>query len=272
MLARDGAGPEGMMQVADLGALFQGIDDRETLGIEAWVDLRLVVVVGAGCGNEGAGPHQLGRQVGPAGRGAGDDDVAFAHRGEVGRRPHVERQGRRHFAGEQPDSIGIEVPDMHALEFGCRRDRPELDAALHAGAADRRYGRAGAREMAGGQGGGRAGAVDGDLYRIHHRQRSSVGAVGQVDDALHGRQAVGRRIAREVAVDLDGNLGVSAEQCGAFGVERSAGNVQRRSGRGHGLARFGGAERRFDRVDIVAVVHQARDVGAREDQKFGHVA
>ena len=130
------------------------------------------------------------------------------HRREVGARPHVELERGRHLLRQPLGGLAIDIPDMHPLELDRRRDRRELDAALHARAADRRHARVAARQMAGRQRGGRAGAVDGDLDRIHHGERPAVDAVGQVDDALHRRQAVGRRIAGEVAVELDGHFGV----------------------------------------------------------------
>jgi hypothetical protein len=108
---------------------------------------------------------------------------------------------------------------MDALELGGRGDCHELDAALHARAADRRHPRIGACQVTGGESRGRGRTVDGDLDRIHHGERPAIGAVGQVDNALHRRQAVGGRVAREVAVDLDGDFGVVAEQRGALGVK-----------------------------------------------------
>lgn len=48
--------------------------------------------------------------------------------------------------------------------------------------------------------------------------------------------------------------------------------MKRRRGRGDGPAFDGSAECRFDGIDIVAVVHQLGDVGARQDQKITHVS
>ena len=151
---------------------------------------------------------------------------------------------------------------MHPLEFHRRRDRCELDAALNTRAADRSHARVAARQMAGRQRGRRAGAVDGDLDRIHHGERPAVDAVGQVDDALHRRQAVGRRIAGEVAVELDGHFGVVPQKRGTLGVEGAAGDVEGRRGRRHGPALDGRTEGRFDRIDIVGIIHEPHDVGA----------
>ncbi len=60
VLARHGAGGEGMVQVADLRALLQRIDDHQTAGVQLRVDLRLVGIVGADGRDESAGPHEIG--------------------------------------------------------------------------------------------------------------------------------------------------------------------------------------------------------------------
>ena len=64
---RNGLRLQGMVQIADLDALLEQIDDRLRFGVERGRDLRLVGIVGADRGDEGAGPHQFGREVGRPG-------------------------------------------------------------------------------------------------------------------------------------------------------------------------------------------------------------
>ena len=147
--AGDGAGFERMVQVADLRGLLQRIDDRQARRIKPGIDFVLVGIVGADRGDEGAGLHQLGRQEGAAGRRARHDDVALPHDRKVGRGPHVELERGRHLVRQPFSRLAVDIPDMHPIEFHRRRDRRELDAALHARAADRRHAGVAARQMAG---------------------------------------------------------------------------------------------------------------------------
>jgi hypothetical protein len=147
-----------------------------------------------------------------------------------------------------------------------------LDATLHAGAANRGDSRIAAREVAGRERGGGAGAVDGDLDRIHQRQRPAVGRIGEVDHALHRRQAVGGGIAGIVAVELDRHhRRIARQQRRGLGVVRAARHMEGRGGRGERLAGGRRPKAGFDRVDIVGEIHQAGDLGARQDQHHGSI-
>src|SRR6266852_3545659 len=71
VLARDGAGGEGMVQVADLRALLQRIEAHEPAGLQLRVDLRFARIVSVDVRDEGAAPHEIGPEVGAARRCAG---------------------------------------------------------------------------------------------------------------------------------------------------------------------------------------------------------
>ena len=131
-------------------------------------------------------------------------------------------------------------------------------------------------EVAGGERGGGAGAVDGDLDQVHQRQRPAVRRVGEVD-------RLPCTVGRPLAAGLPGKLPLilmavtapSAQQGGALGVERPAGHVKASCGRGdRATLRRRQRNAASTAVDIVAVGHQPGDVGTREDEQAGvcHVA
>src|SRR5262249_41538705 len=115
---------------------------------------------------------------GSLGRWQGRDGGAVAGRGGGGARPDVGLEVRGELARQFLGGLGPDVPDMDHIEPGGSRDRPGLDTALHAGAADRGDARVPAREVAGRQGGGGAGAGGGELDRMHQRKRTGGWGLG----------------------------------------------------------------------------------------------
>ena len=66
--------------------------------------------------------------------------------------------------------------------------------------------------------------------------------------------------------------GAAVQQRRRLGVKRAVRQVKGGRRRCKRAALHGGAEGRFDGIDVIGVVHQLRDIAAREHQQFGSFA
>src|SRR5207245_8821826 len=83
-----------------------------------------------------------------------------------------------------------------------------------------------ARKILRGDGRRCSGPQDGDLDRVHHRERLTVPAVGQEDDSLNGGQSVSLSVGREVAVYLGGKVVPGQRKDGRLDVETAASDMR----------------------------------------------
>ena len=108
---------------------------------------------------------------------------------------------------EDGGPIRVRVERERLGDLAHRGYRTQLDPPLVAAAHDRRDPGVLPREVLRGHRRRRAGPEDGDLDRVHQRQRSAVLGIAERDNALNERQA-DARVAGKVGVDLGGEVGV----------------------------------------------------------------
>jgi hypothetical protein len=164
----------------------------------------------------------------------------------------------------------IDVPGEDATEIERVMQGGELQRRLRAAAADRRGARIRPRQMARGDRGRRAGALQRDLRRVEQRQRPAVTRVGEQHRALDGWQAVARAVVREVAVDLDGNVARAARQARRLEVKGAVRDVDLRRHRRCAPAFREQPEAVGDRLDIVAEAHRRAQVLLGQDDELVH--
>src|SRR5262249_1209208 len=183
-------GRQRVVRVAERSGLIQDVDDDLRRRQQRRLDFLFLGVIGADCGDEGSRLYRLRVNDRAARRRAGDDDVAGCDGAvEVIDGPDGSADDRRHF---ERKTAGRGRVAIERVDFGDRpdgRDAPELNPPLRSTPGDRHRRQSFARQIFGGDGGGRAGALNRNLDRIHHGERRAVGQIGEDDDALYRRQA-----------------------------------------------------------------------------------
>jgi len=146
--------------------------------------------------------------------------------GQVLGRLHFDSQLGRKLVRKCASSRDIEVPGKGLLQPEDAGEGPQLDAALVSAAADSRDSGVHVRKMLRGDGCRCSGPQDGDLNRVHHRERLTVPAIGQEDDSLNGGQSESLSVGREVAVHLGGKVVPSQRRDGRLDVETAASDMR----------------------------------------------
>src|SRR5262245_37670047 len=112
-IAREQPGGEGVLQLADLGALLEDVDDQGRGGDEPRLELLLALAVRADRGNESAWQDIPRGQERVTRRRAGDAHVALTKRGpKVLRGLDAQTMARRGVSGQmlRPRMVGVEHP------------------------------------------------------------------------------------------------------------------------------------------------------------------
>ncbi len=259
-----------MVKLTDLRALRDRIGDQDGLADQLGLQLLLLGVVGADRRDERARPHMFAAEKPLVRRRASDADVAGLRGRAKIADVDIDAGCCLHLCGEARSGVRVPIHRVDAFDRPDGQQRPQLDPALRAAAADRGDARFGARKMAGGECGRGSGALNGDLDRIHNREGPSVRRVRQDDHALDRRQARHARIVGEISVALGGEIRARAGKSCGLDVEAAARHRHAEgAGRRHAALRlerqspFDGGDARFERKEC-------RDIrAAKQDDRIG---
>src|SRR5919201_3109370 len=154
-LARDQARGEGVLELADLGALLEDVDHEGGRGHQRRLQLLLAAIVGADGGDERPGPYVGNAQKRAARRRARDADVAGADGfAQVLPRLHGHAEARGGTRCERLGAGVVAVEDPHAPQRQDGGEGRELSLGLRAAADDGGRSRVATREELRGHRGG----------------------------------------------------------------------------------------------------------------------